>query len=75
MPGLFGMGATIAGVILHGGEATIFNVGNSRVYRSADGFIGQLSIDDLVPDSAGVRKGLISRRSGDPPNVPSIHSG
>lgn len=60
------MGATVAGVVFAGGVATVFNVGDSRVYRYVSGFLGQLSVDDLVPDPTGVRKGLVSQSLGGP---------
>ena len=47
-PGLRGMGTTIAGVVMAGDHAVMFNVGDSRI--SADGGMGlkQLSTDDVV---------------------------
>jgi protein phosphatase len=44
-PELAGMGTTIAGVKIHEGEASIFNVGDSRVYRFRNGVIEQLTTD------------------------------
>ena len=42
---LSGMGTTIAGIKIHDGEASIFNVGDSRVYRVHNGTIVQLTTD------------------------------
>jgi protein phosphatase len=44
-PELSGMGTTIAGVKIHDGEASVFNVGDSRVYRVRGGEIAQLTTD------------------------------
>jgi protein phosphatase len=43
-----GMGTAIAGVRIAGPEVWVFNVGDCRVYRLQDGFLHQLSIDDVV---------------------------
>jgi serine/threonine protein phosphatase PrpC len=40
-----GTAATLAGVVISGGQVQIFNVGDSRVYRIKDGEIRQLSRD------------------------------
>lgn len=45
---LRGMGTTVAGVILHGDRAVIFNVGDSRIYLYLDGKLTKLSQDDVV---------------------------
>lgn len=44
----YGMGATIAGVKLDKCSATIFNVGDSRVYLYRDGLLKRLSVDHSV---------------------------
>lgn len=51
-PDLLGMGATVAGALLNGSAATIFNVGDSRVYQFAEGYLMLLSIDDRVNSSS-----------------------
>ena len=61
-PELAEMGSTVAGVVLAGEELAVFNVGDSRVYRWQDGYLCQLSTDD-VPDSL-VRTGLILQSLG-----------
>lgn len=66
MAGHADMGATVAGIRFEDAQVRIFNVGDSRVYRSIDGYLGQVSVDDLVPDPSGVRKGLISQSLGGP---------
>lgn len=64
MPAYADMGATVAGVLIRDDTVVVFNAGDSRVYRMIGGFLGQLSIDDLVPDPTGTRKGLISQALG-----------
>jgi len=44
-PEMTGMGTTIAGVKIHNGEASVFNVGDSRVYRVRKDAIVQLTTD------------------------------
>ena len=44
-PEMSGMGTTIAGVRIDDGNASIFNVGDSRVYRVRSGEIAQLTTD------------------------------
>jgi serine/threonine protein phosphatase PrpC len=56
------MGSTVAGVVLAHEELSVFNVGDSRVYRWQDGFLCQLTTDD-VPESE-VRTGLILQSLG-----------
>ncbi|TDC67018.1 serine/threonine-protein phosphatase [Micromonospora sp. KC207] len=64
-PGTVGMRTTIAGVLLTGDGAYVFNVGDSRVYRITDGYLEQLSVDDAGPGGATVTQCL-----GDPPDAP-----
>lgn len=51
VPGLCGMGATIAGVSAVGDELVIFNVGDARVYLYACGYLMQATVDDRRPGS------------------------
>jgi len=44
-PEMMGMGTTIAGARIFKNQASIFNVGDSRVYRIRDGEIAQLTTD------------------------------
>jgi serine/threonine protein phosphatase PrpC len=46
MPELSGMGATIAGVQIEGDQATVFNVGDVRVYQRAAEYLMLVSTDD-----------------------------
>lgn len=48
--GLRGMGATVVGLLLRLDATLIFNVGDSRLYRFRDGYLRQMSTDD-VPQS------------------------
>jgi serine/threonine protein phosphatase PrpC len=45
-PHQYGMGTTIAGLLVKPDQLLIFNVGDSRVYHYADDTLTQLSIDD-----------------------------
>jgi protein phosphatase len=45
-PELLGMGTTVAGVVLQGGEALAFNVGDSRIYLFNRSGLSQVSTDD-----------------------------
>ncbi|WP_195908491.1 PP2C family serine/threonine-protein phosphatase [Novosphingobium sp. Gsoil 351] len=47
-PALAGMGTTIAGVILLGDRALVFNLGDSRVYLHHQHTLTQLSQDDVI---------------------------
>jgi len=44
-PAIVGMGTTIAGIAATANEITVFNVGDSRVYRARHGELQQISID------------------------------
>ena len=48
-PSLAFMGSTVAGVLFGPGEMTIFNVGDSRVYLHAGGYLLQASRDHSSP--------------------------
>ena len=61
VPGLAGMGATVAGVAAIGDELVVFNVGDARVYLQASGYLIQASIDDRPP---GGGPGSISQSLG-----------
>lgn len=67
-PRLLGMGATLAGVRIARGDLTVFNIGDSRVYRVQDGFLFQLSTDD-VPffTRGGARTGMVTQSLGGGP--------
>jgi protein phosphatase len=58
-PELTGMGATIAGVAFADEAATVFNVGDARVYQYADGYLMLLTTDDRSsPSSHAVTQSL-----------------
>lgn len=62
-----GMGATLAGIRFAADGILVFNVGDSRVYRLQDGFLSQLSIDDVrTTPRAGAahRSGVITQSLG-----------
>ncbi len=46
IPGVGGMGATIAGVVVSSDTLLVFNVGDARVYLAGGGYLIQASIDD-----------------------------
>jgi len=56
IPALYGMGTTIAGVVVHSDVVLAFNVGDSRVYRIEAGEVDQLSVDHTM-EVAGTRIG------------------
>lgn len=70
VPGLTGMGATIAGVAAIADELVIFNVGDSRVYLQASGYLIQASVDDHV---AGAAPGAISQSLGGLPSRAAVN--
>lgn len=62
---LRGMGTTLAGVRLEpSGRATVFNVGDSRVYRITDGYLGLLSVDDRPVDQSANNHGVVTQVLG-----------
>ncbi|MEV6924278.1 protein phosphatase 2C domain-containing protein [Dactylosporangium sp. NPDC051485] len=70
-PAQGGMGTTAAGLtlgIVDGDECWIvFNVGDSRVYRSAGGSLEQLTVDHVAPEAVTMRRGVITRALGTDP--------
>jgi serine/threonine protein phosphatase PrpC len=71
-PQSFGMGTTLAGLRLAREGVALFNVGDSRVYRVQDGFLSQLSTDDVPPPyprpgRIAVRTGVITQSLGGAP--------
>ncbi len=70
-----GMGATLAGMRIAADGMLVFNVGDSRVYRVQDGFLSQLSVDDVrrMPRAgAGQRSGAITQSLGGAPQLIEI---
>jgi PPM family protein phosphatase len=61
-----GMGSTVAGIVLQAEKAVVFNVGDSKLFQIQNGYLRQLSVDD-VPDLAGVTL-------ADGPNVRRVHT-
>lgn len=49
-------GTTLAGLVLFGKRAWVLNVGDSRVYRFRDGYLTQLSFDDVPNPDYGSEK-------------------
>lgn len=61
-----GMGATLAGLRIAADGVIAFNVGDCRAYRLQDGYLSQLSVDD-VPASAHAaadRSGVVTQSLG-----------
>lgn len=64
-PVLRGMGTTIAGVRVEpSGDAVVFNVGDSRVYRVADGYVGMVSVDDRPAADSVHTQGVVTQVLG-----------
>jgi serine/threonine protein phosphatase PrpC len=53
-PALYGMGTTVAGVVVRADGILVFNLGDSRVYRIRAGRLEQLSTDDSVQAGDGL---------------------
>ncbi|HEY5713247.1 MAG TPA: PP2C family serine/threonine-protein phosphatase [Allosphingosinicella sp.] len=70
-PELGGMGTTLVGMLLAPDGLLWFNIGDSRLYRVRDGFLRQLSTDDVPPspeDDGGRRRTSVLIASlGGPP--------
>lgn len=64
--GTMGMGATVAGLRIGTEGIVAFNVGDSRVYRVQDGYLSQLSVDDVPPKQHGAagRSGAVTQCLG-----------
>ena len=62
-PALRGMGTTVAGIVAMRDRTVWFNVGDSRVYSVRQGFVRQLSVDD-VPAWAAAGSGRITQALG-----------
>ncbi len=60
------MGATVAGVLVDHDRALVMNVGDSRVYRYVDGYLGQLSVDDRVPAPGSPGRSYVAQSLGGP---------
>ena len=86
-PHRYGMGTTVSGLaILEGDRWAVFNIGDSRVYRFADGRLDQLTVDHsavqqlvdagLLDPRAALRhprRNVVTRSLGtEPPPVPDI---
>jgi len=52
LPQLAGMGTTVVGLCAAGNEVLLFNVGDSRAYVIADGYLLQATTDDVAPSGA-----------------------
>lgn len=63
-PGRRAMGTTVAGFRRAGGEISVFNVGDSRVYLARDGELILLSVDDTMPRRAAGRSHALTQSLG-----------
>lgn len=61
-PHCAGMGTVVAGLVVRPQGVTVFNVGDSRAYRLADGRLEQISVDDSA--EAEWEAGAFMPRSG-----------
>ena len=61
-----GMGATLAGLRIAADGVIAFNVGDCRVYRVQDGYLSQLSVDDVPAPAhaAAGRSGVVTQSLG-----------
>ncbi|MCX7961829.1 MAG: protein phosphatase 2C domain-containing protein [Burkholderiales bacterium] len=64
-----GMGTVVAGLVARAEGITVFNVGDSRAYRVAEGRLEQLSVDDTADgewDAGGflLRSGMVTQAIG-----------
>jgi serine/threonine protein phosphatase PrpC len=62
-PELLGMGTTVAGFACAGEKAWMFHVGDSRGYRLRDGFLAQITVDDVREPAVGYDGGTV-RKTG-----------
>ena len=58
------MGASFAAIILQPDGFIVINVGDCRVYRVADGVLGQLSIDDSGPSRLEPERTVLTQSVG-----------
>ena len=71
-PELTGMGATVAGLQISGDSATVFNLGDARVYHWSGGYLMLVTTDDRVsPDSNVVTQSL---GGADRPTAVDVHT-
>lgn len=71
---LTGMGTTVAGVVCNIEGLLWFNVGDSKVFRYRDGFLRQLSVDDVAQRAvtSGTAKGGLTQALGGAPQFIEI---
>lgn len=72
-PQFHGLGTTIAGMCFAASAVLAFNIGDSRIYRIADGEVEQLSTDDALLDEDGNPTHVITQALGDPDMPPHPH--
>ena len=70
---LQGLATTIAGIVFAPSTVTAFNVGDSRIYRIADGAVEQLSVDDKPEARNGRRSNMVTQTLGDEPEALRPH--
>ena len=76
-PELAGMGSTVVGLAVHEAKLAVFNVGDSRAYKVANGGLVQLSVDDSFvqnwkPGSATPRSTMLTQCFGGRPTFTDI---
>lgn len=71
---MIGMGTTVAGVVCNVEGLIWFNVGDSKVFRYRDGFLRQLSVDDLAQRAmtSGTPKAGLTQALGGAPQFMEI---
>ncbi len=76
-PALAGMGSTAVGLAVHDASLAVFNVGDSRAYKVANGGLMQLSVDDSFvqnwkPGSTVPRSTMLTQCFGGRPTFTDI---
>ena len=75
------MGTTVVGLSLSPERVIWFNVGDSRAYKLADGYLGQMSVDDTAGRPAGEAgespepTSVVTQSIGPATPAPTAHTG
>jgi PPM family protein phosphatase len=67
--GMQGLGTTVAGLCATADHLFVFNVGDSRVYKTAPGHLGQMSNDHSIFGADGRPTNVITKSLGQPGTV------
>jgi len=61
------MGATVAAVVIGPEQIEVLGVGDCRVMRIVDGYVGTLSVEDRAPDPRRPGRTVVTQSLGGPP--------